>query len=323
MKIIDVTLRDGGFINDFNWSAEEANSFLDIASSLSISYLEIGYWKQSSKSKNKYYGLNENSVTELGNSVKNNMPLSIMIDYHYCVKDLQEYPIFGSTRVEMLRLTSRKEDLDEALSFAKALKDKTNLLISFQLINIANYSQLLLNQVIEKIISSQACDIVGLADSHGNLNLLSKHRFILQSLNALDESNIKWGFHLHDHTHRATLNYWILQSTECSYIDASLNGLGKGGGNLRLEDIIRNEEAPLLLAYMTESESIHFRIPKWSAYCKLTGRMSCTDNYARIGLEESISMTNFALVLEKLIGQDKDTYNPDRFKSIYSQIKAR
>ena len=49
MKILDATLRDGGFVNDFNWDIEFARKYYDLMSKFKIHYIELGYWKQTKK----------------------------------------------------------------------------------------------------------------------------------------------------------------------------------------------------------------------------------------------------------------------------------
>ena len=47
MKIIDVTLRDGGFVTNFDWPIQFAKDYYNTLSEInSISYIELGYWKQ-------------------------------------------------------------------------------------------------------------------------------------------------------------------------------------------------------------------------------------------------------------------------------------
>ena len=50
-----------------------------------IKYIELGYWKQTSKSSNPFYNLNLETVFKITSKKLNNV--SIMIDYHYCSKN--------------------------------------------------------------------------------------------------------------------------------------------------------------------------------------------------------------------------------------------
>ena len=53
MQIIDVTLRDGGHVREFNWPFKFAREHYDSLCKIpEIKFIELGYWKQTSKSKN-------------------------------------------------------------------------------------------------------------------------------------------------------------------------------------------------------------------------------------------------------------------------------
>ncbi len=57
MDIVDVTLRDGGFTCDFDWPIEFAREYYNLMTELGVSCIELGYWKQSSKSQNRFFNL--------------------------------------------------------------------------------------------------------------------------------------------------------------------------------------------------------------------------------------------------------------------------
>ena len=110
MKIIDVTLRDGGHAVKFNWSLKLAQDLYSLMSTVkSVKYIELGYWKQKAKSLNKFYDLDYNYFSKITKN-KNIKNVSIMIDYHYCSKNLKIIlPI--SKKIVMIRVCSRKNDV--------------------------------------------------------------------------------------------------------------------------------------------------------------------------------------------------------------------
>ena len=63
MQIIDVTLRDGGHVREFNWPIKFAQDhYKSLCNIPEIKFIELGYWKQTSKSKNPFYNLNFEKV---------------------------------------------------------------------------------------------------------------------------------------------------------------------------------------------------------------------------------------------------------------------
>ena len=50
MQIIDVTLRDGGHVRNFNWPIQYAKEhYASLCKIPEIKLIELGYWKQTSK----------------------------------------------------------------------------------------------------------------------------------------------------------------------------------------------------------------------------------------------------------------------------------
>ena len=88
-----------------------------------------------------------------------------MIDYHYCSKNLHDYPTNKQKEIAMIRMCSRKEDIKKALEFGERLKKYTKINVSFNVFNAANYSSKeLLNTC--KLIAKYKMDYVYFADTH-------------------------------------------------------------------------------------------------------------------------------------------------------------
>jgi 4-hydroxy 2-oxovalerate aldolase len=309
MKILDCTLRDGGFRSDFNWDIGFAQRYFAQMSKFNIHYIELGYWKQTSKSKNRFYNLGIKDVDLITKDAKKNNAC-IIIDYHYCSKDLKSYPKKNETPISMIRITARREDLDEAIRFANKLQEKTQLDLSFQIINSTNYSKVELSEVAKKFKNSNFLYLY-FADSHGNLNLMEDYWKFEDAINTMRENNFFTGFHLHNHTDRALLNYHYAKNKNVSMTDTSIRGLGKGGGNLKLENVIINENLLELLSFMKKEKKHLYLDDTNQLYFILSGRLGITDNYAKVAIQKDLSLEQFYEAAYKLRGVDKDTYNKD------------
>ncbi len=307
MKLLDCTLRDGGFKSDFDWDIGFARRYFTQISKFNIHYIELGYWKQTSKSKNRFYNLNFKDV-ELITKDSNNQNACIIIDYHYCDKKLKSYPKKDQTPISMIRITSRREDIDRAIKFANKLQEFTKLDMSFQIINSTNYSKNELSNIAKKFKGSNFLYIY-FADSHGNLNLINDYWKFKDAIEIFKENNFMVGFHLHNHTDRALLNYYYGLQNNINIMDTSICGLGKGGGNLKLENIIINENLIELLSFMKkEKKHLHIKNTDYLFHI-ISGRLGITDNYAKKAIEQNLSLEKFQIFASKLRGIDKDTFN--------------
>ena len=313
MKILDCTLRDGGFRTDFNWNLDFAKRYYQLMTKFNVPYIELGYWKQTAKSKNPFYNFDYKTLEYITDGVSK-PNVSIIVDYHYCSKKIEDYPKKFQTNISMLRMTARKEDMPEALKFIDLLKEKTDLDISFQIINITNYSKKELKETIDQIIKRNIFYLY-FADSHGNLNLLEDYKNLSDSINLLREHKIKVGFHLHNHTNRALMNYHICKSNNIDMTDTSFLGMGKGGGNLKFEDIIINEHLIELLnffkkekSYLADSSGKESYSGRY-LYDIITGRLSITDNYATLAFKKKMDLSDFYNKCLAIRGEDRDTFN--------------
>lgn len=306
INLIDVTLRDGGHAVDFNWPLDLAKKYYSLLSSINdIKYIELGYWGQTSKSKNRFYNLNMEEILKVTNKQRKNN-VSIMIDYHYCSHDLKKYPTADQEEIGMIRMCSRKEDISNALTFGDALKKHTGLNVSFNVFNATNYSAQELSDV-ASTLSKYNFDYVYFADTHGCLDLREDFKTFENALSILKGAGKKVGMHLHDHSGKGYLNYSMLEGLGFESTDTSIRGMGKGSGNLKLEYVVGKNNLTGLAQFIKDNENILTMKP--IPYELITAKYSLTDNYAKQGYELNMDLETFDKLCSKICGQDKDTYN--------------
>lgn len=307
INLIDVTLRDGGFTCDFDWPLEFAKEYYNLMCDLDVKFIELGYWQQTQKSKNKFYNLDQEMVEKVtGSRGKRNV--SIMIDYHYCSKNLDLYPTKLQNEISLIRLTARKDLIDDAILFAKKLKDTTGLAISFNIFNITNYTLLELQNTVDKILKSDF-EFVYMADTHGHLDLNADIKYYENFFKKIKDLGIKTGFHLHDHTGKSFLNYTkCLESSYIDFCDTSIMSLGKGAGNLRLESVLKKDEMLRTSKFVYKYYNDFFK-KTINPFYMVTGAYSITDNYANQALERGLSIDDFIEFCSNIEHVDRDNFN--------------
>jgi len=309
MQLVDVTLRDGGFTCDFDWPLEFAQEYYNLVSNLGVNCMELGYWKQTSKSKNRFFNLDMETVKQItGGQGKKNV--CVMIDYHYCSKDLNDYPTNDQNEIRMIRMTARKDMINDAFDFAIKLKKHTGLEIAFNIFNTTNYTDIELDTVLDKVLQSDF-DIIGFADTHGYLNLNNDIVRYEQKFKRIKESGKKTCFHLHNHTGKAYINY--IKCSESPYIDicdTSIGGLGKGAGNLKLEEVLEDDKALLLNIFINKYYNKLFK-KTVNPYYMVTGRFGITDNYATQAMKLEFPMNTFVNFCKHIEGLYRDNFDKD------------
>jgi 4-hydroxy 2-oxovalerate aldolase len=308
IDIIDVTLRDGGFTCNFDWTNSFSKKYYNILSRIDIVKLvELGYWGQTAKSSGPHYNLNMDRIRQITDSreLKN---VSVMIDYHYCNKDLSIYPTDQQKEVSMIRMTARKDMIDDAIEFGLRLRDRTKLDVSFNIFNISNYSRRELESVVEKV-SNLNFAFIYMADTHGNVNLNKNMNDYEYLFKKIKQSGKGTGFHLHNHTGRAFSNFLCCKANEyVDYCDTSVMSLGKGAGNLRLEHVIDDKDITDLSKFINEYYDQFFK-KCVTPYYLITGRNSITDNYAHEAESKDVDIIKFSDFCKTVSSLDKDNYN--------------
>jgi hypothetical protein len=137
----------------------------------------------------------------------------------------------------------------------------------------------------------------------------------------------KLGIHLHDHLGLALANYLYCRHNFKRIVnisDVSLGGLGKGGGNLKFEDVLALGDNDPTSCFF---EKFVLKYPKLFTYKRndyerITAKAGVTDNYAT-KFKEHIRegqnwMSLFALFCELVVtGVDKDVFNEELFHSFF------
>ena len=311
MQIIDVTLRDGGHVREFNWPIKFAQDhYKSLCKIPSIKYIELGYWKQTSKSKNTFYNLNYKKIEKITGK-KKRKNVSIMVDYHYCSKNLKDYPKNNQREIAMIRICSRKEDIPFALKFGEKLKQYSKLNVSFNIFNSTNYSSSELLKVC-KLVAKHKIDYVYFADTHGDMDLEETYQKFRKPLSILRKSGKKIGMHLHDHSGKGYFNYRQLKKYKINKCDSSVRGMGKGFGNLRTEQIIEKKYFNIV-GHLIKNYNDLLTMPQ-NINTLITSKFGISDNYASKAKKINLNIKTFSIICSKISGKDKDNFNDKYFQ---------
>ncbi len=234
IKVLDCTLRDGGYINDWNFKYSNITMMLNYLKESELDVIECGFL-----SNKKTYDP-ERSVFDTIDRMKGVLPEDrgdskyvCMINYgEYNVKDIPDY---DGTSVDGIRIAFHKKDLSEALEFFKEISKKGYMTFIQPMITI-NYSDFELLKLAEAANDIKPYALY-IADSFG----VMKRNDLLRIFYLLDHNvnrNILLGYHAHNNLQLAYSNAQALVNANTNrerIIDASVFGMGRGAGNLNTE----------------------------------------------------------------------------------------
>lgn len=230
IKLLDCTLRDGGYYTKWDFSPEIITSYLEAMNHLPIDYIEIGYRNKTSKEYLGKFGYTP--VTELKKiREKSEKKLVIMLNeksINLADLDALVKPLVGL--VDMIRIAVDPLNFDRAVVLAKAVKSY-GFEVGFNVMYMSTWlrSQSFIDNL------SQINDIVDLfcmVDSYGG-TFPSEVKSVINEVR--NHTTCCIGFHGHDNLNLSLIN--TLTAIQCGvdFVDATILGMGRGAGNLKME----------------------------------------------------------------------------------------
>ena len=283
IKVLDCTLRDGGYINDWQFSNEFGHELYRALSEANVDYVEIGFFNQEQQG-GVWSRITKEVVDELRRD-ESGPKIAAMVDYGKL--EIDEILPSTETGVDMVRVATPKSSFREGTEFAAALSE-LGYETTVNYMAISHYSnQELLELASLMNVHGERVEYFYVADSFGNL-LPSRTREIISTLRFATTSKI--GFHPHNNLQMAFANSLEAVMAGIDILDGSITGMGRGAGNLILEALLaylersapgRYDVLPVLRfaeLYMNELRERYewgYSLPQL-----LSGTLNCHPNYA-------------------------------------------
>lgn len=234
IKVLDCTLRDGGYINNWSFGKINIETIISKLSSSNIEIVECGFlsnkeiWSEDQSKFNTIKDMEKYIV----NPNKNTMYVGMI---NFGEFDINDIPDYKQGIVSGIRLVFHKHQVNGAIEYASKLVKKGYKVFVQPMVTI-NYSDKELLELVEKAnnIKPYAFYIV---DSFGVMKQQDLKRMFYLIDNNLQE-NICIGYHAHNNLQLAYSNAQSLisiQKSRCIIIDSSVFGMGRGAGNLNTE----------------------------------------------------------------------------------------
>ena len=236
IHILDCTLRDGGYVNDWKWGYKEAREIIYLLTKSRVDVVEVGFLRNID-TYSKEITVCDN-IADLNKFLpdkqdcENTMYSAMAMRSNYNIEKLEPYCGKG---IEMIRVTAHDYDIEEGLEFARKVKEK-GYKVSINPINIMGYTdeQLL---VILKNVNEIMPYQFSIVDTFGSMRRRDLDRIVSLVDNNLDRT-IRVALHLHENM---SLSCCLAQEFIAMHlnrpvaIDGSLMGMGRNPGNLPIE----------------------------------------------------------------------------------------
>jgi 4-hydroxy 2-oxovalerate aldolase len=326
IKILDCTLRDGGYINDWNFQNYQIIKILNSLEYANIDIIECGYLNnKKSKMQDSTLFPNIQTVDKFIQETDKSQKVVMINHGDY---DVQSLPHKNKTHIDGIRLAFHKEQLNNVLEEAKQIVD-LGYKLYFQPMVTKNYTDLEFLSMIEKVNGLNPYSFY-IVDSFGSMTLDEFHKYSILADSNLAR-DIALGYHSHNNMQLAFSNTVSMCSMNLKrdiIIDASIYGIGRGAGNLNTELIAdflnksydKSYDTLPLLEIIDEFLSSLMKKKSWgfSPAQFLSASYNCHPNYATYLINKNtIHIVDIKKILEKISDNEKSSFNKNLIEQIY------
>lgn len=328
IKLLDCTLRDGGYVNDWNFGHDNLISIFERLVDAEIDIIEIGFLDE-----RRPFDINRSIMPDTdcvekiyGNLDRKHTMIVGMIDYGTC--SLEQIKPCEESFLDGIRVIFKKHLREQAMSFCHELKEKGYKVFA-QLVSVTSYSD---EEMLDLINLANAVKpyAVSMVDTYGLMHQDNlKHYFDL--LDTHLEKSIGLGYHAHNNFQMGYANCIAMLSNKINrpmIVDGSIYGMGKSAGNAPLE---------LVAMYMNHSLQKHYRISQileaidanitqfycpatwgYNMFYYLAASNDCHPEYVTYLMNKrTLSVKSINQILGKLQGEKKLLYDRDYMEELY------
>ena len=331
LKLLDCTLRDGGYVNDWVWGFQRAKEIIQLLVKAKADVVEVGFLRNVQDYNPDITVCNyiEELNQLLPENVGSTMFSAMAMRSNY---DIQKLSPYSGTGIEMIRITAHDYDIAEGMDFAREVKAK-GYKLSINPINIMGYSDEKILWILDQVNRIQPYQF-SIVDTFGSMKRRDLDRIVSLVDNNLDK-NIRVALHLHENISLSCClaqNFIDKHLNRPVAVDASLMGMGRIPGNLPIELI-----ADYLNDYTDKVYDIDFMMDAIQDYIAplrgesewgytpayfLSARYNLHRNYAEYYLKKG-DLTNRDInhILARFDIEKKTVFDKQYADSLYEEYK--
>ncbi|GIP35427.1 aldolase catalytic domain-containing protein [Paenibacillus sp. J2TS4] len=240
-KILDCTIRDGGLVNNWEFSVEFVRDLYKGLNEAGVDYMEIGYKNSPKLLKGADSGpwrfLDESFLREVIPE-KGRTKLSALVD----IGRVDENDILPreQSMLDLIRVACYIKDVDKALE----LVNKFNGMGYETSLNIMALSHVLEHELVEAFaeIAQSPVDIVYIVDSYGSMDYKDVEHLVDKFQKLLPGKQL--GVHTHNNMQLAFSNTLAAAKNGVVFLDSSVYGMGRAAGNCPTELLVSHLKNP-------------------------------------------------------------------------------
>lgn len=332
VNLLDCTLRDGGYINEWNFGIKAIKGIMRKLENTGIEMIEVGFLKGRDYNPSKTLFPDTDSIKAILENKQDNVTYVAMLDMSAPI-DIKKIMPNDGTSVDGIRVIFKKNKIKEAYDTCKQVK-ALGYKVFVNFVSTDAYSDKEFIEGIE-LFNTLNPDGVTIVDTFGSIRRRQFRRLVAIADNNLNEG-IMLCYHAHNNLQQAFGNAEIMVEMNLKrdiVIDACVFGMGRGAGNLNLELFAEYMNDNFNTAYriqpmleiMDEYLTPFYKTKFWgySLPLYLSAINGCHPNYA-IHLAEKNTLSEKALneLLENISDEDKYVFSKEKAESYYAEYMS-
>lgn len=239
LKVLDCTIRDGGLVNNHQFTDELVRAVYEACIEAGIDYMEVGYKNSPRQFSKEEFGpwrhcdeADLNRVLGGHDAEQTGLKLCAMADAGKCDYREQIVPRDESV-LDMIRVAFYAHQVSEAVEMINHC-DSLGYETCANLMAVSNIKDVEIDTVLAAVKETPA-DVMVIVDSFGYLYREQIDRLYKKYASAMEGAGKDVGIHAHNNQQLAfanTIEAIILGSNRA---DATMAGLGRGAGNCPME----------------------------------------------------------------------------------------
>lgn len=332
LKLLDCTLRDGGYVNDWEFEHNNIVSIFERLVEADIDIVEVGFLDERREYEpNRSIMPDTNAVQKIyGNLDRKNSMIVGMIDYGTC--GLEHVQDCRDSYLDGIRVIFKKHLRHEAMQFCQGLKDKGYKVFA-QLVSVTSYSD---EEMLDLISLANKVKpyAVSMVDTYGLMHQDNlTHYFEL--LNANLDEQIGLGYHGHNNFQMGYANCITMLAKKTDrtiLVDGTLYGMGKSAGNAPVELIAmhmnhtygKKYDINQMLEAIDANITQFYKSATWgyNMFYYIAASNDCHPNYVKYLMDKrTLSIKSVNEILKELQGEKKLLYDQNYIERLYVQYQ--
>ena len=236
IRVVDATIRDGGLCNNFRFDDKFIKDLYEANVKAGVDYMEFGYKASKEIFDEKDFGkwkfCNDADIRKIVGDNKTKLKIAVMADVGRTDFEKDIIPKKDSP-IDLIRIATYINTIPAAIEMIEDCAKKGYETT----INIMAVSKAKTEDIITalEILGQSQVNAFSIVDSYGALYPEESRKLAELYCSIADKYNKAVGIHAHNNQQLAFANTIEAMTQGASYLDATVDGMGRGAGNCALE----------------------------------------------------------------------------------------